>query len=115
MLVNLACDWGRPSGNWPCAWTPSDFYRFLLSVSRNRFLSTDLQSAFWAALRKRAVPRLPDSSHKPTRFAQRPKGALSQRLDFTSTRIQAAKYRHSSLTDGLGESPDPSIAGCVLQ
>ena len=56
-----------------------------------------------AALRKRAVPRLPDSSHKPTRFAQRPKGALSQRLDFTSTRIQAAKYRHSYLTDGLGE------------
>src|SRR5882762_1972693 len=47
MLVNLACDWGRPSGNWPCAWTPSDYYRFLLSVSRNRFLSTDLQSAFW--------------------------------------------------------------------
>src|SRR5713101_4278059 len=47
MLVNLACDWGRPSRNWPCAWTPSDYYRFLLSVSRNSFLSTDLQSAFW--------------------------------------------------------------------
>ena len=35
-------------------------------------------------------------------LAQRAKGALSQRLDFTSTRIQPAKYRHSYLTDGLG-------------
>src|SRR5882762_8895373 len=47
MLVNLACDWGRPSRNWPCAWTQSDYCRFLLSIPRNRFLSTDLQSAFW--------------------------------------------------------------------
>src|SRR6267143_3882247 len=47
MLVNLACDWGWPSRDWPCAWTPSDYCRFLLSISRNRFLSTDLQSAFW--------------------------------------------------------------------
>src|SRR5713101_6662620 len=102
MLVSCACDWGRPSRNWLCAWTPSDYYRFLLSVSRSRFLSTDLQSAFLTALRKRAVLRLPDSSHQPTRFAQRPKGGLSQWLDFTATRIQAAKYRHSDLTDGLG-------------
>src|SRR5260370_8567805 len=47
MLVSCACDWGRPSGNWPCAWRQSDYYRFLPSDSRNRFLSTDLQSAFW--------------------------------------------------------------------
>src|SRR6266853_1377784 len=52
MLVSCACDWGRPSRNWPCAWTPSDSYRFLLSVSRNTFLSTDLQSAFLAVLGK---------------------------------------------------------------
>src|SRR6267154_4089746 len=47
MLVNCACDWGRPSRDWPCAWTQSDYCRFLLSIPRNRFLSTDLQSTFW--------------------------------------------------------------------
>src|SRR6266849_4146879 len=56
MLVNLACDWGRPSRNWPCAWTPSDYYRFLLSVSRNRFLSTDLQSAFFGSASEKSRP-----------------------------------------------------------
>src|SRR5467141_351501 len=44
------------------------------------------------ALRKRTVPRLPDGSHEPTRIAQRPKGGLSQRMDFASTRIQATTY-----------------------
>src|SRR5260370_38400547 len=44
---------------------------------------------FLQALRKRAVPRLPDGPHKPKRFAQRPKGGLSQRIDFASTRILA--------------------------
>jgi len=44
------------------------------------------------ALRKRAVPRLPDGPHQPTRFAQRPKGGLSQRIDFASARIQATTY-----------------------
>src|SRR5260370_3447791 len=104
MLVNLACDWGRPARNWPCAWTPSAYYRFLLSVSRNRFLSTDLQSAFLEALRKRAVLRLPDGPHKPTRFAPRPKGGLSHRIDFASTRIQATSYSSAAPYGRIGES-----------
>src|SRR6266478_5598788 len=102
MLVNLACDWGRPSRNWPCAWTPSDFYRFLLSVSRNRFLSTDLQSAFFGSASEKIRPADSRFIAQTHTLCSTTKGGLSQRLDFTSTRIQAAKYRHSYLTDGLG-------------
>jgi len=48
---------------------------------------------------RQAFPR----THKPTRFAQRPKGGLSQRTDFASTRTQATHPRQQHLTDGLGQ------------
>ena len=36
-----------PSRNGPGAWTPSAYYRFVLSVSQSRFLSTDFERPFW--------------------------------------------------------------------
>src|SRR6267378_5228446 len=92
MLVNLACDWGRPSRDWPCAWTPSDYYRFLLSVSRNRFLSTDLQSAFWKRFGKEPSFGFPMDLTNLHALLIDQKGGLSKRIDFASTRIQAARY-----------------------
>src|SRR5260370_28509398 len=92
MLVNLACDWGRPSRNWPCAWTQSDYYRFLLSVSRNRFLSTDLQSAFCKRFGKEPSFGFPMDLTNLHALLNDQKGGLSKRIDFASTRIQAARY-----------------------
>src|SRR5882762_228287 len=92
MLVNLACDWGRPSRNWPCAWTPSDYCRFLLSIPRNRFLSTDLQSAFWKRFGKEPSFGFPMDLTNLHALLNDQKGGLSKRIDFASTRIQAAKY-----------------------
>src|SRR6266481_7538641 len=102
MLVNSACDWGRPSRNWPCAWTPSAYYRFLLSVSRSRFLSTDLQSAFWKRFERIVVPRLPEDLTKPTRFAQRPKAGSRSELTSHQLALRLLPTRHQHLTDGLG-------------
>src|SRR5882762_3704148 len=102
MLVNLACDWGRPSRNWPCAWTPSDYYRFLLSVSRSRFLSTDLQSAFWKRFGKSPSLGFPLDLTNLHALLNDQKGGLSQRIDFASTRIPATAYSSADLTDGLG-------------
>src|SRR6266481_6958343 len=92
MLVNLACDWGRPSRDWPCAWTQSDYCRFLLSVSRNRFLSTDLQSAFWKRFGKEPSFGFPMDLTNLHALLIDQKGGLSKRIDFASTRIQAARY-----------------------
>src|SRR5712692_10244955 len=102
MLVNLACDWQRPSGNWPCAWRPSDYYRFLLSDSRNRFLSTDLQSAFWKLFGKEPslgfpmdltnLHALPNDQKAASRS-----GSTSHQLAF-----RPLHTRHQHLTDGLG-------------
>src|SRR5882762_10363748 len=92
MLVNLACDWGRPSRNWPCAWTQSDYCRFLLSIPRNRFLSTDLQSAFWKRFGKEPSFGFPMDLTNLHALLNDQKGGLSKRIDFASTRIQAAKY-----------------------
>src|SRR5712692_2669042 len=109
MLVNLACDWQRPSGNWPCAWRPSDYYRFLLSDSRNRFLSTDLQSAFWKLFGKEPslgfpmdltnLHALPNDQKAASRS-----GSTSHQLAF-----RPLHTRHQHLTDGLGccNSPVP--------
>src|SRR6266700_1485641 len=102
MLVNGACDWQRPSGNWPCAWRPSDYYRFLLSDSRNRFLSTDLQSAFWKLFGKEPslgfpmdltnLHALPNDQKAASRS-----GSTSHQLAF-----RPLHTRHQHLTDGLG-------------
>src|SRR5713101_445209 len=104
MLVNCACDWQRPSGNWPCAWRPSDYYRFLLSDSRNRFLSTDLQSAFWKLFGKEPslgfpmdltnLHALPNDQKAASRS-----GSTSHQLAF-----RPLHTRHQHLTDGLGSS-----------
>src|SRR5712691_10692341 len=111
MLVNCACDWQRPSGNWPCAWRPSDYYRFLLSDSRNRFLSTDLQSAFWKRFGKEPslgfpmdltnLHALPNDQKAASRS-----GSTSHQLAF-----RPLHTRHQHLTDGLGAS-NP---GCANQ
>src|SRR6266481_5060718 len=92
MLVNLACDWGRPSRDWPCAWTQSDYCRFLLSVARNRFLSTDLQSASWKRFGKEPSFGFPMDLTNLHALLNDQKGGLSKRIDFASTRIQAARY-----------------------
>src|SRR6266853_2211942 len=92
MLVNCACDWGRPSRDWPCAWTQSDYFRFLLSVSRNRFLSTDLQSASWKRFGKEPSFGFPMDLTNLHALLNDQKGGLSKRIDFASTRIQAARY-----------------------
>src|SRR5712692_4219580 len=109
MLVNLACDWQRPSGNWPCAWRPSDYYRFLLSDSRNRFLSTDLQSAFWKLFGKEPslgfpmdltnLHALPNDQKAASRS-----GSTSHQLAF-----RPLHTRHQHLTDGLGIMLPPCL------
>src|SRR6266436_6313367 len=71
---------------------PSDYYRFLLSGSRNRFLSTDLQSAFWKRLGKEPSLGFPMDLTNLHALLNDQKGGLSKRIDFASTRIQAAKY-----------------------
>src|SRR6266478_7217395 len=102
MLVNLACDWGRPSRDWPCAWTPSDYYRFLLSVSRNRFLSTDLQSAFWKRFGKE--PSLGFQMDLTNLHALLNDQKAGSRSEWTSHQLafRLLHTRHQHLTDGLG-------------
>src|SRR5882762_3959192 len=112
MLVNLACDWGRPSRNWPCAWTQSDYCRFLLSIPRNRFLSTDLQSAFWKRFGKEPSFGFPMDLTNLHALLNDQKGGLSKRIDFASTRIQAAKYTSLLPYGRIGDVPS-AIARCV--
>src|SRR5882762_9597874 len=105
MLVNLACDWGRPSRNWPCAWTPSDYYRFLLSVSRNRFLSTDLQSAFWKRFGKSPSFGFPmDLTNLHALLNDQKAGSRSE-LTSHQRAFRLPSARHCYLTDGLGCAP----------
>src|SRR5467141_3928501 len=102
MLVNLACDWGRPSRNWPCAWTPSDYYRFLLSVSRNRFLSTDLQSAFWKRFGKELSFGFPmDLTNLHALLNDQKAGSRSE-LTSHQLAFRLPHPRQQHLTDGLG-------------
>src|SRR6266478_5858918 len=112
MLVNLACDWGRPSRNWPCAWTPSDYYRFLLSVSRNRFLSTDLQSAFWKRFGKSPSFGFPmDLTNLHALLNDQKAGSRSE-LTSHQRAFRLPSARHCYLTDGLGPGcclPTPSF------
>src|SRR6266853_264778 len=102
MLVSCACDWGRPSRDWPCAWTPSDYYRFLLSVSRNRFLSTDLQSAFWKRFGKE--PSLGFQMDLTNLHALLNDQKAGSRSEWTSHQLafRLLHTRHQRLTDGLG-------------
>src|SRR5712691_3907581 len=117
MLVNLACDWGRPSRNWPCAWTPYDYYRFLLSVSRNRFLSTDLQSAFWKRLEKEPSLGFPmDLTNLHALLNDQKAGSRSE-LTSRQLAFRLPHPRQQQLTDGLGCSYlhlDRALAGILL-
>src|SRR6267378_4123832 len=102
MLVNLACDWGRPSRNWPCAWTQSDYCRFLLSIPRNRFLSTDLQSAFWKRFGKEPSFGFPmDLTNLQALLNDQKAGSGSE---WTSHQLafRPPHTRQQHLTDGLG-------------
>src|SRR5712692_6535143 len=103
MLVNLACDWQRPSGNWPCAWRPSDYYRFLLSDSRNRFLSTDLQSAFWKLFGKEPSLGFPMDLTNLHALPNDQKAASRSELTSHQLVFRPLHTRHQHLTDGLGE------------
>src|SRR6267154_837684 len=97
------CDWRRPSRNWPCAWTPSDYYRFLLSVSRNRFLSTDLQSAFWKRFGKSPSFGFPmDLTNLHALLNDQKAGSRSE-LTSHQRAFRLPSARHCYLTDGLGE------------
>src|SRR5260370_14798851 len=107
MRVSGACDWGRPSSDWPCAWTPSDYYRFLLSVSRNRFLSTDLQSAFWKRFGKE--PSLGFQMDLTNLHALLNDQKAGSRSEWTSHQLafRLLHTRHQRLTDGLGPLHSP--------
>src|SRR5260370_29765507 len=102
MLVNLACDWGRPSRNWPCAWTQSDYYRFLLSVSRNRFLSTDLQSAFCKRFGKEPSLGFPTDLTNLNALLNDQKAGSRSELTSHQLAFRLLQTRHQHLTDRLG-------------
>src|SRR6266849_2140521 len=102
MLVNLACDWGRPSRNWPCAWTPSDYYRFLLSVSRNSFLSTDLQSAFWKRFGKEPSLGFPMDLTNLQALLNDQKASSHSEWTSHQLAFRLLHTRQQHLTDGLG-------------
>src|SRR6266702_7365848 len=103
MLVSCACDWQRPSGNWPCAWRPSDYYRFLLSDSRNRFLSTDLQSAFWKLFGKEPSLGFPMDLTNLHALPNDQKAASRSELTSHQLVFRPLHTRHQHLTDGLGK------------
>src|SRR6266849_2661082 len=107
MLVNLACDWGRPSRNWPCAWTPSDYYRFLLSVSRNSFLSTDLQSAFWKRFGKEPSLGFPMDLTNLQALLNDQKASSHSEWTSHQLAFRLLHTRQQHLTDGLGPSQTP--------
>src|SRR5712691_10665632 len=102
MLVSCACDWGRPSGNWPCAWRPSDYYRFLLSDSRNRFLSTDLQSAFWKLFGKEPSLGFPMDLTNLHALLTTKRRTLAGELTSHQLASRPLHTRHQHLTGGLG-------------
>src|SRR5712691_6335305 len=103
MLVNCACDWQRPSGNWPCAWRPSDYYRFLLSDSRNRFLSTDLQSAFWKRFGKEPSLGFPMDLTNLHALPNDQKAGSRSELTSHQLAFRPLHARHQHRTDGLGQ------------
>src|SRR6266853_1862178 len=103
MLVNLACDWGRPSRNWSYAWRPSDYYRFLPSDSRSRFLSTDLQSAFWKRFGKEPSLGFPmDLTNLHALLNDQKAGSRSGSTSHQLV-FRLLHTRHQHLTDGLGK------------
>src|SRR6266849_3295905 len=118
MLVNLACDWGRPSRNWPCAWTPSDYYRFLLSVSRNSFLSTDLQSAFWKRFGKEPSLGFPMDLTNLQALLNDQKASSHSEWTSHQLAFRLLHTRQQHLTDGLGkarplQAMKPRIPLCI--
>src|SRR6266702_4749471 len=116
MLVSCACDWQRPSGNWPCAWRPSDYYRFLLSDSRNRFLSTDLQSAFWKLFGKEPSLGFPMDLTNLHALPNDQKAASRSELTSHQLVFRLLHTRHQHLTDGLGRPLpcQPRVKPCIL-
>src|SRR5260370_33030100 len=102
MLVSCACDWGRPSRNWPYAWRPSDYYRFLLSDSRNRFLTTDLQSAFWKRFGKEPSLGFPMDLTNLHALPNDQKAASRSELTSHQLAFRPLHTRQQHLTDGLG-------------
>src|SRR5260370_19987744 len=102
MLVSGACDWQPTSGNWPCAWRPSDYYRFLLSDSRNRFLSTDLQSAFWKLFGKEPSLGFPMDLTNLHALPNDQKAASRSELTSHQLAFRPLHTRQQHLTDGLG-------------
>src|SRR5260370_6068484 len=104
MLVSCACDWQPTSGNWPCAWRPSDYYRFLPSDSRNRFLSTDLQSAFWKLFGKEPSLGFPMDLTNLHALPNDQKAASRSELTSHQLVFRLLHTRHQHLTDGLGST-----------
>src|SRR6266481_5957317 len=94
---------------------PSDYYRFLLSGSRNRFLSTDLQSAFWKRLGKEPSLGFPMDLTNLHALLNDQKAGSHSELTSHQLALRLPHPRQQHLTDGLGAGPDPSIAGRVLQ
>jgi hypothetical protein len=81
---------------------PSDYYRFLLSVSRNRFLSTDLQSAFWKRLGKEPSLGFPmDLTNLHALLNDQKAGSRSE-LTSHQLAFRLPHTRQQHLTDGLG-------------
>src|SRR6266478_5599661 len=82
---------------------PSDYYRFLLSGSRNRFLSTDLQSAFWKRLGKEPSLGFPMDLTNLHALLNDQKAGSHSELTSHQLALRLPHPRQQHLTDGLGE------------
>src|SRR6266478_3119729 len=83
---------------------PSDYCRFLLSVSRNRFLSTDLQSAFWKRLGKEPSFGFPMDLTNLHALLNDQKAGSHSELTSHQLALRLPHPRQQHLTDGLGFS-----------
>ncbi len=81
---------------------PSDYYRFLLSGSRNRFLSTDLQSAFWKRLGKEPSLGFPMDLTNLHALLNDQKAGSHSELTSHQLALRLPHPRQQHLTDGLG-------------
>src|SRR6266478_4228941 len=86
---------------------PSDYYRFLLSGSRNRFLSTDLQSAFWKRLGKEPSLGFPMDLTNLHALLNDQKAGSHSELTSHQLALRLPHPRQQHLTDGLGPHPTP--------
>jgi hypothetical protein len=83
---------------------PSDYYRFLLSVSRRRFLSTDLQSAFWKRFGKEPSLGFPMDLTNLHALLNDQKAGSHSELTSHQLAFRPPHTRQQQLTDGLGKS-----------